>query len=214
LNYIKVITYDNTPTLFHPELNEHYHSINGALQESLHVFINAGLKMIEKNEINILEVGFGTGLNALLTFKEIQNTQKHIFYEAIEKYPLPQSIINELFNDDLFRNSVFSEMHKINFGKIQLSENFILNKIETDLIHYKPKIKFDLIYFDAFSPEKQPELWTESIFKTIYNATSENGLFVSYSSKGIVKEALRKAGFKVYRLKGPAGKRHMVRAVK
>lgn len=210
-----VITSDNSPTLYVLELDEHYHSTNGALQESMHIFINAGLKSLQKSEINILEVGFGTGLNALLTYLEIENSNKNIYYETIEKYPINQQTIKTLHKSEIFNSNLFLELHKAKWEeKVSISNNFILKKIKIDLKTYKPSKTFDLIYFDAFSPDKQPKLWTKEIFSKLYNATNKNGILVTYSAKGIVKEALRNSGFIVNRLPGPKGKRHVVRAIK
>ena len=211
----KIITADNSPTLYHPDLDEHYHSINGALQESMHVFINAGLKEITKDKISILEIGFGTGLNALLTFTENLNVKKEIYYEAIEKFPLSTEMIKILQQSHIFNSVISRQIHRAVWEKkIKISNHFTLKKIQTDLLDYQPTQTFDLIYFDAFAPEKQPELWTEEIFTKLYEATNQNGILVTYSAKGIVKQALRDAGFFVKRLPGPKGKRHMVRAVK
>lgn len=210
-----IITADNSPTLYLPELDEHYHSINGALQESLHVFINAGLKQLSKNNINILEVGFGTGLNAVLTFNEILSSNKKVFYHGIEKYPLKDEIINNLSKETLFNSDVFLNIHNSKWEQeVEILENFTLFKQKVDLKYFIPLKKYDLIYFDAFSPDKQSELWTENIFFKLYQATKQNGILVTYSSKGIVKQALRKVGYEVKRLKGPSGKRHMVKAIK
>ena len=210
----RIITADNSPTLYVPELDEHYHSVNGAIQESMHVFINAGFKQTEKDTINILEVGFGTGLNALLTLIENETQKKDIYYETIEKFPLDNEIINQLefkgFNYDVFLHIHKTEEEKETY----LNKSFILKKIKIDLIDYLPNKKFDLIYFDAFAPDKQPELWTENIFEKLYKSTNTYGILVTYSAKGIVKQALRNVGYKVQRLDGPKGKRHMVRAVK
>ncbi len=211
----KVITSDNSPTLYVPELDEHYHSINGAVQESQHVFINAGLKEITKSEINILEVGFGTGLNALLTFQEIQNTNKNIYYETIEKYPIKKDVIESLHKEEIFNSEIFLKLHKVVWEEdVTISNNFVLKKLKIDLKEYFPKQTFDLIYFDAFAPDKQPKLWTKEIFSKLFEVTKNNGILVTYSAKGIVKQALRNAGYIVKRLPGPKGKRHMVIAIK
>ncbi len=210
----KIITADNSPTLYVPELDEHYHSVNGAVQESFHIFINAGFKQINKSAINILEVGFGTGLNAFLTLTENETVKKNVYYETVEIFPLDIEIINRLEYKG-FNNDLFIKIHKTEWEKeINLNKSFILKKIKTDLINYVPVKKFDLIYFDAFAPEKQPELWTEMIFKNLYSATNNEGILVTYSAKGTVKQALRKVGYKVQRLKGPTGKRHMIKAIK
>jgi len=211
----KIITADNSPTLYVPELDEHYHSVNGALQESMHIFINAGLKHLQKEKITILEVGFGTGLNTVLTFSENVKLKKKIHYETIEKYPLSTDIIEDLLNNNFAEPELTKQIHDALWEEeIMISDNFCLKKIKTDLKTYLPEHTFDLIYFDAFAPEKQPDLWTEDIFTKLYKATNKNGILVTYSAKGTVKQALRAAGFTVKRLQGPKGKRHMVQAIK
>ncbi len=208
-------TADKSPTLYLEEIDEHYHSINGALQESMHVFINAGLNQISKNNINILEIGLGTGLNVILTYNEIKNSNKNVFYKGIEKYPLKNEIIEQLQKETIFNSDTFLKIHNSNWEEeINISGNFILQKQKIDLINFQATKEYDLIYFDAFAPNKQPKLWTTKVFLKLYEATKKDGILVTYSAKGIVKEALRNAGFEVKRLKGPAGKRHMVRAVK
>lgn len=212
---IKVITADKSFTLYVKELDEHYHSVNGAVQESMHVFIDAGLKHIEKDKISILEIGFGTGLNALLTYNEIESCNKEVYYESIEKYPLNREVIEELHNEEIFNSELFLKIHQSNWEEeVEISDKFTLKKVKIDLKNYKPKQKFDLIFFDAFAPDKQPNLWTQEIFAMLYIASNNNGILTTYSAKGIVKQALRNAGYTVKRLKGPAGKRHMVRAIK
>lgn len=211
----KILTADNSPTLFVPELNEHYHSLHGAVQESLHIFINAGLKQIQKEKISILEIGFGTGLNAVLSLKETEKTKQIIYYESIEKYPLTIDIIKDLLSEDFPEKETALKIHKVDWEKkVEISENFFLKKIKTDLKTYIPDKTFDLIYFDAFAPEKQANLWTKEIFNKLCNATNKNGILVTYSSKGTVKQALRSAGYTVKRLPGPVGKRHIIQAKK
>ncbi len=211
----KIITADKSPTLYFPELDEHYHSVNGAVQESLHIFINAGLKQIKKDKINILELGFGTGLNAILTLSEIKNSDKNVYYETIEKYPLLPEITDDLFSKNLHFKEIAEQINNTAWEKeTKISDNFVLKKIKIDLSDYFPEKNFDLIYFDAFAPDKQPELWTEEIFAKLYKATNKNGILVTYSAKGTVKQALRSAGYTVKRLPGPAGKRHMVQAIR
>ena len=210
-----IITSDKSPTIYVPELNEHYHSVNGAVQESEHIFINAGLKQIKKDTINILEVGFGTGLNAVLTYVEAEKNNKKIYYEAVEKYPLSIDIIENLLVENFPEKNLTLKMHKANWDKkVKISETFSLKKIKVDLKKYIPDNFFDLIYFDAFAPDKQPDLWTEEIFTKLFKVTNKNGILVTYSAKGIVKQALRNSGFTVKRLPGPAGKHHIVQAVK
>jgi len=214
---IKVITTkDGSKSLFLPEMNETYHSKFGAKNESNHVFINAGFKQIKKDELAILEVGFGTGLNVLLTYFEAQKSQQKIFYESIEKFPLPEKILPEInnFNNTDYRE-IFIKIHQVDWQQaINLSENFILLKNQVDLLDYHTDKKFDLIYFDAFAPDKQPELWTELVFNKLYNVLNKNGILVTYSAKGSVRRTMQAVGFEVERLQGPPGKREMLRAVR
>jgi len=216
-----VITEDGSHTLFVPELNEHYHSTHGAINESMHVFINAGLRkaLKKKQNLNILELGFGTGLNAILTFAEINQKDCFVNYTSYEAYPLVEEIFSKLNYPDLISGNVkdvFLQMHKAPWNnEFQVSEKFILNKINDKIENYSEKSeKFDLIYFDAFAPDIQPELWTEELFKKIYNATNQGGILVTYSAKGTVKRALKTAGFELENLPGPVGKREITRAVK
>ncbi len=211
-------TADGSHTLFVPDLNEHYHSTFGAIQEALHIFINEGLNSISKNEIKILEIGFGTGLNAFLTVLESEKNNKKIIYHSLEAFPLEMNLIETLNYSKLIdstKDELFQSLHKCEWNKeVQIAENFTLKKIEADLVNFKYTDRYDLVYFDAFAPEIQPELWSESVFRNIFNALNDNGILVTYSSKGIVKTALRNAGFTVVRRKGPIGKRHILRAIK
>ncbi|HOW32383.1 MAG TPA: tRNA (5-methylaminomethyl-2-thiouridine)(34)-methyltransferase MnmD [Bacteroidales bacterium] len=215
-------TADGSHTIFVPELNEHYHSVNGAIEESRHVFIRAGFEHCVKpgEKINLLEVGFGTGLNALLTCIAAQKTNVQVNYVGIEAYPLPDEIINALnypqATDELQAELLFKKIHDANWVyPSYITERFLLNKIEAMLQDVSLSAgMFNLIYFDAFSPEVQPELWTDDILRKLYAALAADGILVTYSSKGTVKQALRKAGFTIERLRGAAGKRHMLRAIK
>lgn len=227
-NHEILITADGSHTLFHEELNETYHSKNGALQESLHVFIQNGLvSFLNKNPIetiHIFEVGFGTGLNAFLTLKEAMSRNIKIKYTCLEAFPLSINTINQLNylneeNDNL--KSLFEKMHLCNWNEwIEINEHFSIYKMENKLEQITSNNllqisnQFDIIYFDAFAPDKQPELWTTSIFKTIFDSMKTESIFVTYSAKGDVKRALREAGFIVKRLAGPVGKRHMICALK
>jgi tRNA U34 5-methylaminomethyl-2-thiouridine-forming methyltransferase MnmC len=214
VNLKKVTTKDGSPTLYVPELNEHYHSINGAIQESLHVFINEGLQKVIKDYLKILEIGFGTGLNAVLTQQIAEDQNINIYYEAIEKFPLEYDFISDM-NFSEIPNSSFKEIHLAEWGySVQITDFLTIKKIKTDLLTYNPIAKFDLIYFDAFAPDKQPELWTKEIFSKLYKCLISKGILTTYSSKGSVKRALREAGFTIERIPGPAGKRHMLRAIK
>lgn len=215
------LTADGSHTLFVPELNEHYHSVNGAVQESTHIFINTGLHHCRKKDIHIFEVGFGTGLNALLTLIDIQNTQRTVHYTTIEAFPLPDSIIQNLnhakkYSDDIQR--LYHNLHKADWGKeVQIAPNFFLTKIKANFTQFNLTTinePVDIIYFDAFAPDKQPDMWTQQIFDNLFNISHSQGILVTYCAKGIVRRMMQQAGFIVERLPGPPGKREMLRATK
>jgi len=215
-----IITGDGSNTLFIPDLNEHYHSTFGAITESGVVFIDAGLKQVLRNlsEINLLEIGFGTGLNALLSFLEA--TGKTIHYTTIEAFPLDQNIIDALnFSDFLtIENAgmVFNSIHQAPWeNEHSISDHFFITKINSKIEEVAlPESHFDLVYFDAFGPEVQPELWTEEIFIKIGNSMKKGGILTTYSAKGQIRRNLKSAGFDVEKLPGPPGKRHITRATK
>ncbi|MDR1680824.1 MAG: tRNA (5-methylaminomethyl-2-thiouridine)(34)-methyltransferase MnmD [Prevotellaceae bacterium] len=217
-----IITSDGSHTLYVPSLNEHYHSVRGAVQESRHVYIGSGFRYICKNmlhdSLKILEVGFGTGLNALLTLLEAEHAGVEVYYEALEKYPLPMEVVAELnyaTASGLPDKRLFMRLHSTAWDQqVCLSPYFTLHKRLADLLAYEPEMLFDLIYFDAFAPDVQPDLWTEAVFRKLYECLCPGGTLVTYSSKGAVKIALRQAGFNLWRLSGAGGKRHMLRAVK
>jgi len=213
-------TGDLSNTIYVKDLDETFHSVNGALQESNHVFIQAGFDEIikSKNKINIYEVGFGTGLNALLTFTESSAKNISVSYTSIEAFPLEKFIVEELGYKNLFDKKHHANIDKIqnaNWNEtIQLNKNSSLTKVNIKLEKYVFDSTFDLVYFDAFAPDKQPELWTEEIFKNIFNNMNEGGILVTYSAKGEVRRRMQRAGFRVERLPGPKGKREMLRARK
>lgn len=212
-----IITADGSSTLAMPELNEQYHSVNGAVNESKLVYIQNGLNAITSNEITILEIGFGTGLNCLLTGLEISATSKIIHYTALEPYPLSTDIIGQLNYPSLFedaqRKKLFADMHSTNEGTIKLLPNFTLQKINTKLETAALSDKhFDLVYFDAFAPAIQPELWTLGIFTKLHKAMKKGAILVTYCAKGEVKRNLKQAGFSIENPAGPIGKREMTRA--
>ena len=212
-------TLDGSHTLYVPEIDETYHSTHGAIQESTHIFINEGLKQCKKKYINILEIGFGTGLNAYLTAIEAKRTDIHINYYTLEKYPIPIGTALQLnycqLLSDTNLGSLFSEIHQAKWEKeVTVSDNFILKKIQCDFTNYLPDTTFDVIYFDAFSPEKQPEMWTEEQFRKMYAACNEGAIITTYCAKGSVRRALQAVGFKVERLPGPPGKREILRGIR
>jgi tRNA U34 5-methylaminomethyl-2-thiouridine-forming methyltransferase MnmC len=210
-------TEDGSSTLYRPDIEEHYHSIHGAIQESMHVFINAGLKHHPAKHLNILEVGFGTGLNALLTLINIKD--HNIYYHAIEKYPLPDELVLKINHPEHIQNvnakTYFYHLHKAPWNSIaEIIPEFSLYKEKTDLTSFQPNTKFDLVYFDAFAPDKQPELWEPEIFNTISASMNTEAILTTYSSKGSVKRAMQIAGLIIEKIPGPPGKREMLRAFK
>jgi tRNA U34 5-methylaminomethyl-2-thiouridine-forming methyltransferase MnmC len=212
------ITADGSHTLYLEDLDETYHSKHGAIQEAMHVFIDAGLKSCNKSNLNILEIGFGTGLNTFLTLQESTNTI--INYTSLEAYPLKDTILSQLnytkeLNLDADGIEKFNKLHKVEWGTYQeITPTFNLDKEKVELVNYKTTEKFDIIYFDAFGPNVQPEMWEKAIFENMYNVLNENGILVTYCAKGSVKRALKEVGFEVEPLPGPPGKREMTRARK
>lgn len=220
MKYQLILTEDGSHTIFVEELNEHYHSVHGALQESRHVFINAGLKACHRQQFNILEIGFGTGLNALLTFFEAEAGKLQIHYTACEPFPLTERIWKQLNYPTQLNaegaETVLNRLHAAEFGsEVHMNENFTFQKIAQIIENANlPADHFHLVYFDAFAPAVQPELWTYPIFKKLFDATAIDGVLVTYSAMGEVRRSMMKAGFVVERLPGPPGKREMLRAVK
>ena len=215
-------TADGSHSLYVKELDEHYHSIHGAIQESKHVFIEAGLKHISSSnnsQINILEIGLGTGLNALLSFIESQKSNLKINYTAIEAFPLEINLINQLNYIECLKeenqNNIFHTIHSCYWEKeISLSPLFTIHKIKTTLQEINFSSNYHLIYFDAFGPSVQPTMWTEEIFLKLFLVLKPNDCLVTYCAKGEVKRTLKKVGFIVETLAGPPGKREMIRAKK
>jgi len=215
-------TTDGSHTLYVPELNEHYHSTNGALQESEIVFIQNGLHHLPAclKEINILEVGFGTGLNALLTVLDAKKQRRKMNYVAIEPFPVIAEILENLNFASIIGSTessgYFKKLHEAGWVYPSfLSDYFIISKIQAKLEDISLRDEqFHLIYFDAFGPDVQPELWTHEIFTQLYKCLKPDGILVTYSCKGTVKRALKTAGFTIEKLPGPAGKREVLRAMK
>ena len=216
------ITEDGSHTVTVPSMNVTYHSKHGAIQESMHVFVNSGLNYFiehtNSETINIFEMGFGTGLNALLSLQFAIQHNQNIAYKTVELYPLSiEEAIHlnytGLINKDLKES--FYTMHDCDWNKVvELHPLFSFQKIQAGLREFELMQKFHVIYFDAFDPTAQPELWTESIFKKMLDLLFTNGILVTYCSKGIVRRAMQAAGFKTEKLAGPPGKREIVRAVK
>lgn len=212
------LTEDGSHTLYVEKLDESYHSIHGALQESMHVFIEQGLYTLPKPELRILEIGFGTGLNALLTIQFAQQKNLAVHYHAVEKYPLKKAEYSQLnfeqFIDGIPKGTL-NQIHAAEWEtSLPLSENFTLFKEKADFRSMNPPANFDLVYFDAFSPDNQPELWSTSVFSCIQKSSRQGAVLVTYTSKGVVRRTLISCGFKVEKLPGPPGKREMIRAIR
>jgi len=214
-------TSDGTHTIYVPEFDEHYHSVNGAVQESRFVFIDAGFRQFSKEKISVLEIGFGTGLNAYLTLLETLNCVKKITYTTLEYYPLDTEVIAKLNYPEHVSSEnkhLYDKLHESVWEReIEIIPSFILKKKHTDIIKLNflgTTEQFDLIYYDAFAPDKQPDMWQQSIFDYLYKHTNKDGILVTYCAKGIVRRMLQQAGYIVERLPGPPGKREMLRATK
>ena len=214
-----IITSDGSTTIQLPDWNEQYHSKHGAIQEAYHVFLDTGFFKIDLQEIAVLEIGFGTGLNAFITFLEAKKLQKKVNYVGVEAYPISMEEFQKLnYVSELKAlefQSVFDEMHRISWEKEHsISKDFQLLKRKQFFQDIQDTAAFDLIYFDAFGAQNQPELWTEEIFLKMYKAMKKEGVLVTYSAKGSVRRAMQAVGFMVERLPGPPGKREMLRATK
>ncbi|MFD1293408.1 tRNA (5-methylaminomethyl-2-thiouridine)(34)-methyltransferase MnmD [Lutibacter holmesii] len=214
-----IITADGSSTIHLPEWNEQYHSKHGAIQEAMHVFIKSGLQLFSNQNISILEIGFGTGLNSFITFLEAPKLNLTIDYVGVEAYPVAANEIENLnyvaeLKAENFQE-VFTQMHQSKWEQKELISNgFNLTKQQLFFNEIKDENRFDLIYFDAFGARVQPELWTEDIFEIMFNSLKKGGILVTYSAKGSVRRAMQAVGFKVERLPGPPGKREMLRAFK
>jgi tRNA U34 5-methylaminomethyl-2-thiouridine-forming methyltransferase MnmC len=214
-----IITSDGSSTIYIPEWNESYHSKNGAIQEAYHVFINAGYSLFNKQSLNILEIGFGTGLNAFITYLEAKKTNTQINYLGVEAFPVSQQEIKNLnYVQELNVKSeqdVFYLMHDLGWDiQNEISPQFKITKRKQLFQDINDIECYDLIYFDAFGFTLQPELWSEEIFQAMYNSLLKNGVLVTYACRGSIKRAMLKAGFKVEKLPGAPGKREMLRALK
>lgn len=212
-----VLTSDGSSTLFSPAFDQHYHSVHGAIQESLHVFIRAGLEPLlpAPGGLRIWEMGFGTGLNALLTWLQAGDTP--VTYTAIEAYPLDPALLPSLNYAQVIADpraaSAFVQLHDAPWEvATQLRPGFTLLKHATSLEAYQPAGTFDLLFYDAFAPNAQPELWTEAVMARLFSWLDPGGIFITYSAKSSVRRGLLQAGFEVEKLPGPPGKREMLRA--
>lgn len=212
------ITKDGSHTLYNAELDETYHSRHGAIQEAEHVFLKSGLDLLkEKPSVSIFEMGFGTGLNAFMTYLHVKQSRQKIQYFGLESTPVTEAVWKNLnYLDGLNaqnEQAVFNKMHSSSWEKPEdISPNFELTKIKGDLQTFKIDQQVDLIYFDAFGPRVQPHLWRLEVFEKMKMLLKPSGILVTYSCKGDVKRAMIAAGLQVEKIPGPPGKREMLRA--
>lgn len=212
-------TKDGSTSILLPDWNETYHSKFGAIQEAKHVFIKNGLSLFSGESVSILEIGFGTGLNAFITYLEAQNSKQTIDYTGVEAYPvLEEDALKMNYVSELGANSfedIFLKMHQATWNeKVELDSNFTLEKQNKKFQEISDEEKYDLIYFDAFGCRVQPELWSLEIFQTMFKALKPNGILVTYACRSSIKNAMKESGFQVEKLNGPPGKREMLRARK
>ncbi|MDR0962549.1 MAG: tRNA (5-methylaminomethyl-2-thiouridine)(34)-methyltransferase MnmD [Mediterranea sp.] len=215
-------TEDGSATLLFTEMNEHYHSTKGARTESQHIYIDKGLNASNVEQPHVLEIGFGTGLNALLTLETANREQRVVHYTTIERYPLTWEEVQPLgYSDSL----LFKELHTASWDDdVRITRYFTLHKVFGDATAHNgdspafvlnPAFKYDVVYFDAFAPEKQPEMWSEQLFNALNVSMNKGGILTTYCAKGEIRRQLQRTGFKVERLEGPVnGKREILRAVK
>jgi len=212
-------TKDGSKTIHFPEWNESYHSQHGAITEALHVYIKSGLEYRIHSKplkaISVLEMGFGTGLNAYLTYYYGKVNNLDINYSGIEKYPLTDAVLEQLNYAGESERSVFDNLHAVPWGKyVEISSHFRLKKLEVDIDNFQTEERFDLIYFDAFGPRVQPKLWDRAILEHMHSILNPDGVWVTYCCKGSVRRDLMDIGFTVEKIPGPPGKREMLRAIK
>jgi tRNA U34 5-methylaminomethyl-2-thiouridine-forming methyltransferase MnmC len=215
-----ITTSDGSHSLLNTSLNETYHSVHGAMQESKHVFIKNGLQFFSdkntRSPIRIFEMGFGTGLNALLTKLWADENQREIDYTSLEMFPLEKNVYAQLnYGDTEVNRKLFLELHEVPWGQEFAFQNFTLKKMKGDLesIIFSPD-SFDIIYYDAFAPSKQPKLWEIPVLEKVVSWMGRDSVFVTYCAKGQLKRDLKTLGTTVETLPGPPGKKEMVRVLK
>lgn len=211
------ITADGSATIYVPHLDEHYHSVKGALTESLHIFRNCAFLYHSPSSqpLRVLEIGFGTGLNAVVTAMATTKDRK-AHYISLELYPVEAQLIEKLNYGEMVDNDLLMALHNAQWNAPQvISPTFTLEKLQCDFTQCSLPHDIDVVYFDAFAPEKQPEMWDESLFKRIYDAMADGGILTTYCAKGEIRRRLQRVGFIVERLAGPpGGKREILRATK
>jgi len=205
-----ISTADGSKTIYSERFGEHYHSTFGAVSESNHVFIEAGYLSTTVEPISVLEIGFGTGLNAWLTLQQAGKLRRRTRYETIERYPIDDVTVCKLSDDALFRS-----LHTAVWEQpVEITPWFVLHKCKDDLLQTTFSYKYDVVYIDAFSPEVQPEMWSIDVFARLYAAMNHGAILTTYCAKGSVRRNMKSVGFEVERLPGPAGKREILRARK
>ncbi len=216
-SFILQLTEDGSHTFFLPEMDEHYHSTHGAIQESNHVFLNAGLFASPLDRWQIFEVGFGTGLNALLTALAATKQQRVCDYMAVELFPLSlEDALCLNYPELLGDTSLFQKLHEAPWNeRVKINDYFYLHKIHADFTEMKlSENQFSVIYFDAFAPNKQENMWQVGLFDILFRSLKNEGILVTYSAKGAVRRMMQQVGFHVERLLGPPGKQEMLRGRK
>lgn len=212
-----VLTHDGSHTIYNDELNQHYHSVQGALQESVRVFVELGLAYIaqRQSKLSVLEMGFGTGLNALLTWQFAARNGLEIGYTSLEKFPIGLEEATQLNYDAVVGFEGLRVLHEAPWGQmVVLADVFGLRKVQSDLLEFETTEVYDLVYFDAFAPNIQPELWSVEVFERIAQWQPVGGVLSTYSSKGSVRRNLMAAGYEVQKHSGPGRKREVIRAIK
>lgn len=210
------ITSDGSPTIYSERWKQHYHSVHGAFNESMHVFISNGFNQVESNPIHILEYGMGTGINVFLTWLESQSKQRTVHFDTIEAFPLEEDLWSAINIGEGESQTIFEKIHRLPWGQEEeLSDHFKLTKMKSDILTWKgmPN-QYDLIYFDAFAPSTQSELWTPQVFEECLRVLKPGGFLVTYCAQGQVKRNMKEVGFEVNALPGPPMKREMTKAVK
>jgi tRNA U34 5-methylaminomethyl-2-thiouridine-forming methyltransferase MnmC len=214
-----VITGDGSSSIYLPALDEHYHSTHGAVQESKHVFMKMGWEKIipDKTHVDVLEIGFGTGLNAWLVYEAVRNENQTpaVHYTSLEAYPVSIGDAKQLNYTSAKDQPEFLQLHEAKWNEsVKVSDRFSLEKLQVTLQEFNPARTYDLVFFDAFAPRVQPEMWTKEIFEKMFSLMKPDAVLVTYCSKGDVRRNMIAAGFTVEKVPGPPGKREMLRAVK
>ncbi|MGL4293543.1 MAG: tRNA (5-methylaminomethyl-2-thiouridine)(34)-methyltransferase MnmD [Bacteroidales bacterium] len=216
------VTADGSITLYIPEIDEHYHSVNGAIVEARHVYLKEALSQYiglqKPKQVRILEVGFGTGLNAFLSLLLAEELGVPVHYTTLELYPLTVeqiSLLNYAMQVDPARQEEYISLHKAKWNEpVGITPYFTIEKRQVDLTRDELQGMFEVVYFDAFAPDKQPEMWTDAIYRKIAEVVEENGILTTYCAKGVVRRGFRDAGFVMERIPGPPGKREMIRGTR